>query len=260
MADQRERADLRRRIYGESDLGALSVFAGGYINFGYWRDIPLDRLTRAHRIASEEALYDVVFDAVGLTAGDRLVEVGCGQGLGARRATLHRPGRVCGVDLLSEQVTRARAGGGEFMQGAADDLPLPDDSFDRVISVEAAQHFEDLAGFARESMRVLAPGGTLAVTTFFGERPDELAELLETFASGLDLAHPIEGFLADLREAGFTDVLSVSVGEHVWNGLDRWLVAAGRGECWDRNWKTAADLGLVDYHLITARKPAGSGG
>jgi hypothetical protein len=58
-----------------------------------------------------------------------------------------------------------------------------------------------------------------------GQRPDgcRSARLLESFATGLDLAHPIEGVLDALRVAGFTGVTATSIGEHVWRYFDRWI-------------------------------------
>lgn len=256
-----------REVYGTGDLSTLPVFAGGFINFGHWRGIPLDgELTVEQRIASQEALYDVVLEALDVRPGDRVLEVGSGRGLGAARVLRHRPALVRGLDLLPEQVARAEAANTDprvaFVPGSSAAMPFGDGEFDRLLSVEAAQHFDDLAAFARESARVLAPGGALAVTTFFAaddRAGPELAELLATFASGLDVAHPIGDFLADLRAAGFADVAATSIGEHVWRGLDRWLALGESPDRWDRNWLTAAERGLVDYHLVTARKPAGSG-
>ncbi|WP_433267413.1 class I SAM-dependent methyltransferase [Actinosynnema sp. CS-041913] len=265
MADDLERTELRRRTYGTGDLGTMSIFAGGFINFGYWDGIPLDgELTVEQRIASQEALYDVVLDALDI-AGQRVLEVGCGQGVGARLVLRREPELLRGIDLISEQVDRARAVNRdervEFVLGSASDIPFADDSFDRLLSVEAAQHFEDLAGFARESARVLAPGGRLAVTTFFARHDDAgpaLAELIETFATGLDLAHPIGRFTDDLRVAGFEDVRADSIGAHVWAGLDRWIAFGEFRDRWDRNWIPATERGLADYYLVTARQPAGS--
>ncbi|GGP36498.1 hypothetical protein GCM10010185_04520 [Saccharothrix coeruleofusca] len=255
-----------RDTYGTGDLSALSIFAGGFINFGYWRDIPLDgELTVEQRVASQEALYDVALDALGVRPGDRVLEVGSGRGLGAARVLRHDPALVRGLDLLPEQVARARATTTDprvaFVVGSSADMPFGDGGFDRLLSVEAAQHFDDLAAFTRESARVLAPGGSLAVTTFFAaddRAGPPLSELLATFASGLDLPHPIGDFLADLRAAGFADVTATSIGEHVWRGFDRWIELGEYRDSWGRNWVTAVARGLVDYHLVTARKPAGS--
>ncbi|MEU4739073.1 methyltransferase domain-containing protein [Actinosynnema sp. NPDC023658] len=259
--------DELRRAYGSGDLAALPVFAGGFINFGYWRDVDLTGdLTADQRVASQEALYDVVLDALVVGAGDRVLEVGCGRGVGARRVLRRGPDLVRGVDLMPEQVARATAANDDpraaFVQGPCDDLPFTDASFDALLSVEAAQHFEDVAGFARESARVLAPGGRIAVTTFLARHDGAgpaLAELLETFASGLDRAHPVDGVLRDLRDAGLADVAARSIGEHVWRGLDRWIELGPHRDRWDRNWLRAAERGLLDYYLVTGRKPAGSG-
>ena len=261
-------ADLTelRRTYGTGDLAALPVFAGGFINFGYWAGIPLDgELTVEQRIASEQALYDLVVGALGIGPGDRVLEVGSGRGLGARRVLRREPSLVRGVDLMPEQVARAARANDDprvaFVQGACDDLPFPDGSFDALLSVEAAQHFEDFGRFARESARVLAPNGRLAVTTFFTRTDDagtRLAGLLKTFASGLDRAHRVDDVVRDLRAAGFADVRADSIGEHVWRGLDRWLAQGPRPDRWDRNWLPAFERGLVDYYLVTAREPAGS--
>ncbi|MEV0677247.1 methyltransferase domain-containing protein [Actinosynnema sp. NPDC050436] len=269
MADDVTREGLRR-LYGTGDLAERPVFTGGFINFGYWAGIPLGgTLTVDQRTASQRALYDLVLDHLALTPDHRVLEVGCGRGRGAREVLLRNPRSLHGLDLVPQQVARARENtpGATFTAGSASDIPLPDNAFDRLLSVEAAQHFEDLTGFAREAARVLVPGGRLAVTTFFacheGLGP-QLAALLETFATGLDLAHPVGRFAADLRAAGFVDVRADSIGEHVWTGLDRWLALGDQPDRWDRNYARAAGRGLLDYYLVTAnlgtaRQPAGSG-
>ncbi|MGM1059626.1 class I SAM-dependent methyltransferase [Saccharothrix sp. Mg75] len=262
-----ERTALRRHMYGTKDLAALPVFAGGFINFGYWRDVDLTGpITVEQRVATQEALYDVVLDALAPRPGDRLVEVGCGHGVGTRRALRHDPALVRGLDLVPEQVARATAANDDprvaFAQGAAHDMPFDDGAFDALLSVEAAQHFEDVAGFAREGARVLGDGGRFALTTFFATDAAAAPELLtavESFARGLDLAHPVGEVLDHLRAAGFADVAATSIGEHVWRGLDRWLELGPRPDHWDRAYHRVARRGLLDYYLVTARKPAGSG-
>ncbi|WNV91674.1 class I SAM-dependent methyltransferase [Umezawaea sp. Da 62-37] len=268
MTDQRARVELRKRIYGTGDLSELPIFGGGFINFGYWRGVRLDGdLTLPQRIASQQALYDLLLDLLDV-AGARVVEVGCGRGHGAASALRRGPELVRGVDLMPEQVARAAAAHHDerlaFVEGSASALPFDDGAFDRLLSVEAAQHFEDVAGFAREAHRVLVPGGRLAVTSFFANRPGagpQIARLLATFENGLDLAHPIGAVLADLRTAGFVDVAAENIGEHVWPGLDRWIEQGGARNDWDRNWIKVVSRGLADYYLVTARRPveAGSG-
>lgn len=264
MTTEQDRIAVRRQTYGSGDLSTLEVFGGGFINFGYWRDIaPGDAITLEQRVASQQAMYDLVIDALQIGTGDRVLEVGCGRGRGTPSVLQRNPARVCGLDLMPEQVARAREANTDprltFEQGSASAIPFADGSFNRLLSVEAAQHFEDIPGFARESHRVLEPGGRLALATFFAadeHAAPELTRLLDSFATGLDLAHPIADVQEALRAAGFSDVVATSIGEHVWRPLDRWISPFVDEDHWSRNWLKLAERGVIDYYLITARKAA----
>ncbi|GLW95295.1 class I SAM-dependent methyltransferase [Actinokineospora globicatena] len=251
---------LRARMYGEDDLSSIPVFGGGFINFGFWRDIPLTgELTEQDRVRSQLDLYRQVYAGVG--PADRVVEVGSGLGVGAAWAVEELgPVSITGVDLNPAQVRRARAQRDdrlEFVVGAAEALPLPEASADVVLSLEAAQHIDDLRGFAISAHRVLRPGGRFVVSTFFvpdASTVGQVAQRLETFASGVDREHPLPLFLDDLAFAGFTDVTATSIGAHVWPGLDRWIAQLGFAEdTWPRHWLTCYQDGLLDYYVVTAR-------
>ena len=261
-------SELRARMYGPQDLSSLPLFAGGFINFGYWRGIPLDgELSVEQRISSQRQLYRLVLRALDVSSPDRVLEVGCGLGLGcALAAEEFGSSDVRGIDLVPDQVQRAervnhaamarRPGRLGFRAGSASAIPYPDDSFDAAMSVEAAQHFDDLPGFATEASRVLVPGGRLVVTSFFATTADSatrLPDLLETFASGIDLATPVDALATALQHAGFIDVEVRSIGEDVWPGWDRWIAGTDYRDSWSRNWLVAARQGLLDYFLISAR-------
>lgn len=64
-----------------------------------------------------------------------------------------------------------------FVHGHGERMPLDDDSFDAVISVNAIDHVDDLAATAAEIGRVLAPGGRLALHVHY--HPPTAAEPLE---------------------------------------------------------------------------------
>ncbi|WP_234327838.1 class I SAM-dependent methyltransferase [Streptomyces sp. NRRL F-2664] len=257
--------------YGPADLSAVPVFAGGFINFGYWACVDLERpLTQDDRIRSEQDLYRRVLDAVA-PGGGRAVEIGCGLGLGCALALdEYGPASVTGVDIHPHQLRRARAANApllaarpprlRFVLGAAEDLPLGDAGFDCLYSVEAVQHFPDLQAFAREAARVLRPGGRVAVAGFFSvdgvPAPQErLAGLLETFASGLDIARPVSRLTQAFAGAGFDDVRADSIGPQVWPGWDRWLARQWAPGTWPRNFMTAWEQRILDYHLVTAARP-----
>ncbi|HWR49162.1 MAG TPA: methyltransferase domain-containing protein, partial [Pseudonocardiaceae bacterium] len=192
----------------------------------------------------------------------------CGIAVGAALALREfDPRAVYGLDLSQDQIERATRLNAELLaqqpgrlmlqQGSALKLPYAGEKFDKCYSVEAAQHFEDLAAFASEAHRVLKPGGRLAVTTFFTPYPaaiNELRQLIETIGSGIDVVLAIGSFRDDLLGAGFVDVRVENIGEHVWRGFDAWIGQTEFRDGWGRNWLEAYSRGLIDYYLITAGK------
>ncbi|MEU8774278.1 methyltransferase domain-containing protein [Streptomyces sp. NPDC048606] len=266
-----------RETYGPADLSAVPVFAGGFINFGYWRPADLEGpVTVADRVRSQQDLYRHVLDTAGqVVEGGELLEVGCGLAVGCALALReYAPARITGMDIHPSQLERARRARAEdrdpadpdaadpdrlrLVLGAAERMPFEDGGFDAVYSVEAAQHFDDLAAFAAQTARVLRPGGRAVVTSFFAPDPGaapRLATLLDTFAKGLDIARPPTELTAAFDRSGLTDVRCESIGASVWPGWDHWLSAQWEPGTWPRNFLRAWREGLLDYYVITATRP-----
>ena len=262
-------ASRRAAMYGENDLSSMSIFSGNYINFGYWQDFTPGRLISVNeRTESQADLYRTVLRRLTIGPTDVALEVGCGIAVGTALALREfGPRAVYGLDLSPDQLDRATSINAELIaqqpdrivlrQGSALEIPFTDSTFDKCYSVEAAQHFEDLTGFASEVHRVLKPGGRLAVTTFFTPNPDAiggLRRLIETIDNGIDVVFPIDSFRDNLLEAGFVDVGVESIGEHVWHGFDAWIDQTEFRDSWGRNWLKAYHHGLIDYYLVTADK------
>jgi len=110
-----------------------------------------------------------------LAPGHRVLDLCCGAGASAIPAAraVGEAGRVLGVDVAAPllDLARARAAGEglaniEFRHGDATRTGLPDGSFDAVVCVFGVFFARDMAAFAGEMWRLVAPGGVLAVTTW----------------------------------------------------------------------------------------------
>ena len=108
-----------------------------------------------------------------LEPGQRLLDVGCSEGVLTRELAAHvAPGRVIGVDA-DLGITRAAAEAAasscstqvRFETALADDLPFADGSFDRIFAHALFEHVPDPPAVVRELHRVLAPGGRLGVAS-----------------------------------------------------------------------------------------------
>src|SRR5690606_7035675 len=99
--------------------------------------------------------------------GDRVLDVACGTGaLTLAAADIVGPaGSVVGVDANPQMlaVARRKPVQIEWLEGMAEALPLRDNDFDAVVSQFGFMFFDDKPQALREMVRVLKPGGRLAV-------------------------------------------------------------------------------------------------
>ena len=113
-----------------------------------------------------------------LPPGSRVLDVGCGIGGSARILAKDYGLDVLGISISPAQIRRATELTQEglscrFAVMDALDLQLPDHSFDAVWSVEAGPHMPDKQRYADELLRVLKPGGHLAVADWNRRDPQD---------------------------------------------------------------------------------------
>ncbi|MGF6241001.1 GT2 family glycosyltransferase/SAM-dependent methyltransferase [Paraburkholderia sp. GAS38] len=102
-------------------------------------------------------------------AGLDVLDVACGEGYGS--AIIARVAKtVTGVDISPEAVAHAseqysNVKNLSFLSGSASDLPLPDASFDAVVSFETIEHLLEQEEMLSEIHRVLRPGGFLILSS-----------------------------------------------------------------------------------------------
>jgi ubiquinone/menaquinone biosynthesis C-methylase UbiE len=133
-------------------------------------------------------------DLAGLSGDERVLDVGCGNGLHlgelARRA--HR-GEVYGMDLSPGmlQAARSRDPSASLLVGDAQRLPFVDGSFDRVLAMHMLYHVPDRDLALSEIRRSLRPGGVALALTNSHRHLEELNQLIGSVLHDLAGAEPL---------------------------------------------------------------------
>ena len=115
-----------------------------------------------------------------LQPAERVLDLGCGAGTDSLVAAqmVAPDGHVVGIDMTSEMLAKARAAAAdlgvanvEFVEAEAEALPLPDDSFDVVISNGVIDLIPDKDAVFAEIYRVLVPGGRIQLADVTIQQP-----------------------------------------------------------------------------------------
>lgn len=151
-----------------------------------------------------------------LREGEVVLDLGSGGGidvlLSAKR--VGPTGKAYGLDMTDEMLDLARKNAAaigatnvDFLKGHIEEIPLPDDSVDVIISNCVINLSADKRQVLKEAFRVLKPGGRFAVSDVVvnGEVPAEMRRSMELWVGCVAGALEVGEFEALLREAGFDD-------------------------------------------------------
>ena len=246
--DQAMYVDEVREIWGHSD----------FCNFGYWRPETVDHKTACENLV--DALLAFIPDKRG-----RILDVACGLGATTRHLSHYfPPSRIVGVNISERQLGTAKdklpASG--FARMDAVSLGFQDSSFENIICVEAAFHFDTRAHFLREAYRVLKPGGYLVLSDILAQR--WLSKLKST-ATVRNLTVGLDEYEQAYAAAGFREVQVVDATTEAVSRLckyhRRWC-ASRLGKSWDVRpvirlmlFDLALLAGTRQYLLVAAQKP-----
>lgn len=206
---------ITRNLYGEAEKGSL----------------PADAVAASLGCGNPTALAK-------LQPGEVVLDLGSGGGidvlLSAKR--VGPTGKAYGLDMTDEMLALARenqrkAGveNVEFLKGAIENIPLPDNTVDVIISNCVINLSGDKDRVLREAFRVLKPGGRLAVSDVVlrGEVPAEIRKSMELWVGCIAGALQETEYVNKLDAAGFDAIQVEPTRIYQVEEARRFLVAAG---------------------------------
>jgi SAM-dependent methyltransferase len=134
--------------------------------------------------AQGRPVFEAALETLGVGAGTRLLDVGCGAGLALRMAA-DRGAEVAGLDASEALLehARRRVPGAPILQGELEELPFDAASFDVVSGFNSFQYAAQPVNALREARRVLAPGGRVALVVWSPPEHCEAAAYLVALGS-----------------------------------------------------------------------------
>ncbi|MCO6451461.1 MAG: methyltransferase domain-containing protein [Caldilineales bacterium] len=117
----------------------------------------------------QSAAHDALIDALAPQPGERVIDLGCGAGVIARRvaARVQPQGEVLGVDISRAMLDFAESQpampGLRYQQADSQALPCADASFDAATAARLLMHVDDPQGILREARRIVRPLGRIAI-------------------------------------------------------------------------------------------------
>ena len=141
--------------------------------------------------------------------GSDILEVGCGNGYAASLITDEFPRSYTGLDIMPEQLERARARqlqNAVFVEGSADDLSaFQNESFDAVLDFCILHHVEGWRVFFEECQRVLKDGGSIYVADL-SKRCIHIVDALLHWGHAEEALFTLQEFEAEANKRGFETV------------------------------------------------------
>ncbi len=198
-----------------------------------------------------------------LQPGETVLDLGSGGGidvlLSARR--VGPAGKAFGLDMTDEMLALAeenkRKSGlanVEFLKGEIENIPLPENSVDVIVSNCVINLSGDKDRVLREAFRVLKPGGRLAISDVVvrGEVPPEIRRSIELWVGCVAGALTENGYRQKLQAARFESIEIEATRIYKVDDAREFLAAAGL----DLNSIAAQVDGKFISAFVRARKPA----
>ena len=229
---RRKEKDVVNLYDSLSDLMRLAT-GGDMLNFGYWDDktrTPLDAQKKMCTIFGKKAL---------LSSEQHIVDVGSGISSPAIQWSLeYSPVKLSCVNInftqLHDSIKNANKSikaniineNFNFLNATATTLPFENESVERVLALESAQHFKPLKNFISESYRILKKNGILALAIPVMAE-NHSASMIKL--GSLSLTWPSEHYSTEfvdsnLKQERFRNIDLQKIGSNVYEPLAKYYI------------------------------------
>lgn len=156
-------------------------------------------------------------DYAGIKPGDHVLDLGSGAGNDCfvARALVGETGKVTGLDFTDAMLEKARENADklgytnvEFIKGDIEKMPLPDNTYDVIVSNCVLNLVPDKSKAFAEMMRVIKPGGHFCVSDVVikGSLPEKLQKDAEMYAGCVSGALEMSEYLGIIEQQGFKNI------------------------------------------------------
>ena len=198
----------------------MQVTTGGsMLNFGYWDE------SHTTPISAQENLCSYFAKISELDSANLILDVGSGLSAPAIFWHDNYPDLLINcVNINYSQLQHSKTQKIAFLNSSSTCLPICDNSADRILALESAQHFKPFSGFVSESKRVLSSSGILAIAIPVVMNSSSISKLGILKFTWSSEHYVLENIQSMINDGGFKISSESLIGSSVYEPLAQYYI------------------------------------
>ena len=216
---RRNEKDVIKLYDSLSDLMRTAT-GGNMLNFGYWEKDTTNPLD------AQKKMCDIFAQKSQLDSNQNIVDVGSGLGDPAFLwYSKYKPDNLSCININFKQLLTSnnnnKIGKINFLNSTATMLPFANESVERVVALESAQHFKPLKNFISEAFRILKKDGilALAIPVMVSNHISPMMKLGSLSMTWSSEHYSIDFVKSTINQAGFKTLSFEKIGSNVYEPL-----------------------------------------